>query len=240
MYTDDEGNFKGEALIVYFRPESVLQAINLLHDSPFRSDGKSGNMTVKAADMSYKKVKTAGSTGSTLKGDTKRKLIQKHNEMYAKLAEWSDDEPSTIPTTYSKWDKLVIMKHMFTLEELEKDPQAYLDIKEDVRDEASTCGEVTNVVLYDKEPEGVITVRFKQAADAVKFVHKTDGRFFDSRQVVSSIADARPRFKKSGRGTESDQEEENERLEKFGNDLEAEAHREGEEVEQVRNGKGVE
>lgn len=39
---------------------------------------------------------------------------------------------------------------MFTLQELEEDPTLLLDLKEDVRDECEkTCGEVTNVTLYD-------------------------------------------------------------------------------------------
>lgn len=38
---------------------------------------------------------------------------------------------------------------MFTLAELEEDTSLLLDLKEDVRDECSTLGEVTNVVLYD-------------------------------------------------------------------------------------------
>ena len=38
---------------------------------------------------------------------------------------------------------------MFTLEELEEDAALLLDLKEDVRDECSSLGEVTNVVLYD-------------------------------------------------------------------------------------------
>jgi hypothetical protein len=38
---------------------------------------------------------------------------------------------------------------MFTLKELEEDPSLLLDLKEDVREECETLGEVTNVVLYD-------------------------------------------------------------------------------------------
>ena len=38
---------------------------------------------------------------------------------------------------------------MFTLQELEEDASLLLDLKEDVRDECSALGEVTNVVLYD-------------------------------------------------------------------------------------------
>jgi HIV Tat-specific factor 1 len=43
-----------------------------------------------------------------------------------------------------------------------------LEIKEDIREECSKLGEVTNVVLFDKELDGVASVRFTnaQAAEA--------------------------------------------------------------------------
>lgn len=37
----------------------------------------------------------------------------------SKLTDWDDDDPQTLQETSSKWDKVVILKHMFTLEELE-------------------------------------------------------------------------------------------------------------------------
>jgi len=49
----------------------------------------------------------------------------------------------------NKNSRVVVLKHMFTLEDLEKDESLLLDLKEDVREECSTLGEVTNVVLYD-------------------------------------------------------------------------------------------
>jgi HIV Tat-specific factor 1 len=45
--------------------------------------------------------------------------------------------------------RVVVLKHMFTLREIEEDPTLLLDLKEDVREECETLGEVTNVVLYD-------------------------------------------------------------------------------------------
>ena len=81
--------------------------------------------------------------------------------------------------------RVVVLKHMFTLRELEEDPTLLLDLKEDVREECETLGEVTNVVLYDvwlalflshqllihpfpsqKEPDGVITVKFRDPVNA--------------------------------------------------------------------------
>lgn len=45
--------------------------------------------------------------------------------------------------------RVVVLKHMFTLQELEEDASLLLDLKDDVREECSSLGEVTNVVLYD-------------------------------------------------------------------------------------------
>lgn len=61
MYADDDGNFKGEALIVYFRPESVNLAIQMLDDSDFRlgETGPHGPMRVQAADFSFKSQQDA-------------------------------------------------------------------------------------------------------------------------------------------------------------------------------------
>ena len=51
---------------------------------------------------------------------------------------------------------------------VQEDPAAILDIKEDIREECSKMGPVTNVVLFDKETDGVASVRYSnaEAADA--------------------------------------------------------------------------
>ena len=56
MYTDENGNFKGDALVVYFRPESVNLAVQMLDDSDFRfgETGPQGKKRVQAADFSFK------------------------------------------------------------------------------------------------------------------------------------------------------------------------------------------
>jgi HIV Tat-specific factor 1 len=41
-----------------------------------------------------------------------------------------------------------------------------LDIKEDIREECAKLGDVTNVVLFDKETAGVASVRFSNATAA--------------------------------------------------------------------------
>jgi len=59
---------------------------------------------------------------------------------------------------------------MFTLEELEQDPAALIELKEDVREECEKIGEVTNVTLFDGEKDGVMSVRFADDEDALKCV----------------------------------------------------------------------
>lgn len=44
---------------------------------------------------------------------------------------------------------MVVLKGMFKLEDLEKEPELLIELKEDVREEAETLGEVTSVILYD-------------------------------------------------------------------------------------------
>lgn len=41
-----------------------------------------------------------------------------------------------------------------------------LEIKEDIREECAKVGDVTNVVLFDKEPDGVASVRYTDAEAA--------------------------------------------------------------------------
>lgn len=167
---------------------------------------------------------------------------------------------------------MVVLKGMFTLEELEKEPELLIELKEDVREEAATLGEVTSIVIYDvsaanilshpsssiersvrtqtlvapraethavsvadrqKEPDGVMTIKFKSGISAQACIQKMDGRYFGGQRVClldplsGSIADGqisaavytgRERFKRSGAGgldDDDDEESEQRRLDNF-------------------------
>ncbi|EAW07743.1 U2 snRNP complex subunit CUS2 [Aspergillus clavatus NRRL 1] len=231
MYMDEDGKFKGEALVVYFRPESVNLAIQMLDDSDFRLGvaGPQGPMKVQLADFSFKSQQEAPAKTSMR---DKKKIIRRTQKLNSKLADWDDDDPSMLPDTSSRFEKVVILKHMFTLEELEEDPAAILDIKQDIRDECSKLGEVTNVVLYDKEPDGVASVRFVDPEAARQCVRVMDGRFFAGTRVEAYVSDGKEKFRKTNekraaledmaeRGLDAEDDEENERLDEFGTWLES-------------------
>lgn len=226
MYEDGQGQFKGDALIVYFRPESVNLAVQMLDDSDFRPGerGPDGKMRVQVADYSYKRQTEAPEKTKSNKRD-QQKIIKKTQKMNSRLADWDDDDPQTLQESSSRWDKVVILKHMFTLQELEDDPAAMLEIKEDIREECEKLGQVTNVQLFDKEPDGVVSVRFADPRAAESCVRVMHGRWFDERQLEAFIATGKERFKRSGAkktALEDDDEDEEEggRLDKFGSWLE--------------------
>lgn len=188
--------------MVFFKAPSVDMAITLLDDTEFRfgEAGSSGKMRVQAAESSYKKVQNTGEEQaekpkSSMKD--KQKIIKKTQKLDARLADWDDDDPSAIQDTSSRADKVVILKHMFTLQELEEDSAAILDIKEDIREECAKLGEVTNVVLFDKEEDGIASVRFANAMAAEACVSLMDGRAFAGQKVEAYISDGKERFKKS-------------------------------------------
>ncbi|KAM0287002.1 hypothetical protein ACHAQH_000687 [Verticillium albo-atrum] len=235
MYTEEDGSFKGDALVVFFKPQSVEMAIMLLDDTDLRiepSGRGSGRMRVQAADASYKKTKYDENGDAAAEGKGKapegarppreqqqqqnradrdrerQKIIKRTQKLDAKLADWSDDDTSALPTeSTSKWDRLVVLRHMFTLAELEEDPAALLEIKEDIREECSKLGVVTNVVLFDEEPDGVVSVKFREPQAAQACIAMMNGRSFDGRIVEASLATGREKFQKSkkGQGDEGDE-----------------------------------
>jgi HIV Tat-specific factor 1 len=98
-----------------------------------------------------------------------------------------------------------------------------LDIKDDVREECAKLGEVTNVVLFDKEVDGVASVRFADADAAKACVRLMDGRYFSGTRVEAYIADGTEKFRKSSERKADVHEEgddEGQRLDKFGSWLE--------------------
>ena len=195
-----------------------------------------GPMRVQPADTTYKAQKEQplaadpqAKRAGTKPNRDRQKVIRKNAEMNNRLADWDDDDPQALPETASnRWDKVVVLKHMFAPAELAADATLALELKEDIREECEKLGPVTNVTVYDREEAGVVTVRFANAVSAREAVRVFEGRWFDKRRVEAGIADGRERFRKSRRGEVGDAEEEERRLEQFSRDIEGGREGEGE------------
>ena len=110
------------------------------------------------------------------------------------------------------------MYNMFTLDMVEADPEEAGDIVAEVRDGCEEFGKVMDVTLFDKDPRGVVTIRYANPSSAQLCVKKNNGRVFDGRRVVAILATGGERFRKSGEGKDSEEK----RLDDFGDWLEKE------------------
>jgi HIV Tat-specific factor 1 len=205
LYTDKEtGEFNGTAMIKYFKKESIALAINMMDDYYLRpGDTSHGTIKVQEADLNYKKEKDGDTVASKLTRKDRKASEKNRADLNRKLAEWSDNEEEVAQAfapKKNKWAKVVIIKGAFTFEDLEEDDAAYLEIKEDMREAAEKFGDVTNCTLYDKEKDGYVTVRFKEFEPAEKFVEAFQGKGYSKRKLQLSIAEDKPRFKKTARG----------------------------------------
>ncbi|KAF8756917.1 RNA recognition motif [Rhizoctonia solani] len=176
LYRSEDGTFTGEALVVYYKEESVELAVTLLDDAELRLGEAGTRMKVQRAEYGHKggdHEAVGNENGGQKRTVDKKKASKRIGNMERKLADWdSDDEFGP------------------------QDPK--LSHLEDVREECSTLGEVTNVVLYDEEEDGVMTVKFKDPVSAQACILKMNGRFFAGRKVVAEFFDGRQRFRRSG------------------------------------------
>jgi HIV Tat-specific factor 1 len=78
MYAKEDGTFSGEALVVYFKEDSVLLALNILDDAELRFGDSSTIMHVAKADFGHKTASTGGAGGGGAAHEPKpRKTMDK-------------------------------------------------------------------------------------------------------------------------------------------------------------------
>lgn len=140
IYRDEKGVPKGDALVSYFKEESVPLAIDLLDESELRPGQAATKLRVQKAVF---KEKEPVEKKKTMSGKVKAK--KKMQQLQRKF-DWVDEESGK---KQEKFAKIVILKNMYTQEELDADPTLLLELKDDVREECERLGEVTNVILYD-------------------------------------------------------------------------------------------
>jgi len=80
MYAREDGSFSGEALVVYFKEESVTLALTILADAELRFGQPSTVMTVSKADFGHK-TQTSGHDGKPRKTIDKKKVTKRLGKM---------------------------------------------------------------------------------------------------------------------------------------------------------------
>ncbi|XP_037818903.1 HIV Tat-specific factor 1 [Lucilia sericata] len=208
LYTESDGQIKGDGLCDYIKVESVDLALNILDEYDLRGN----KIRVQRAQFQMR-----GEYNPALKPKRKKKDKEKLAKIKEKLFDW---RPEKMRGERSKHEKTVIIKNLFHPELFEKEVQLILDYQNDLREECSKCGTVRKVVIYDRHSEGVAQVNMSSPEEADLVIQMMHGRFFGKRQLTAEHWDGKTKYK-----VEETEEEIQKRLNKWDQYLETEENK---------------
>ncbi|KAK0053314.1 HIV Tat-specific factor 1 [Biomphalaria pfeifferi] len=183
LYKDRDGNLKGDGLCTYIKPESVNLALQILDGMDIRGN----KISVERAKFEMKGEFDPSKKKKKLNNKAKQKL----KERQQKLFDW---RPDKLPFQRAKHERIVILKNMFNIREFEENPALINELRAEVREECQKFGEVTKVALYDRNPEGVMSVTFKEPEEADKCIAALNGRWFAQNRVVAFTHDGKTKY----------------------------------------------
>lgn len=167
LYKDKDGQLKGDGTCGYVRVESVELAItNLdgyLYDDDHTIHCERAQFQMKGDYDPTKKPKTLGADKNSK---------QRQKKKIDKLLSWEPNEEVK--------PKKVILKNMFSPQEIDEDPSLLLDLKSDVEEICENMKCIPKRIdVHDLHPEGVIEVTFNEHEQAVKCVQTLNNRGFE-------------------------------------------------------------
>ena len=81
MYAREDGSFSGEALVVFFKEDSVVLAVNLMDEAELRLGDASTRMRVQKAEFGHKHQQGAGVQGRERKVVDKKRATKRIGKM---------------------------------------------------------------------------------------------------------------------------------------------------------------
>jgi HIV Tat-specific factor 1 len=207
MYTDDKV-FKGDALVIYYKPESVELCIQMM-------DGlilKPGTEPIRVEKAQFHKAEKKEKKELS---ELERKTLKRRKKLMDEMNGWNDE-------INPKWIRTMVLKRVFTLEELQEEPECGQDIIEDIQEECAKHGLVESVILFDKESDGIVMVKFAEVKSCDECIEVMNGRFFGGRQLVAA--------RYNGEYYERSKEEDRKRVNQEGDHQEKERFKEEEDV----------
>uniref|UniRef100_A0A671FFL6 17S U2 SnRNP complex component HTATSF1 n=1 Tax=Rhinolophus ferrumequinum TaxID=59479 RepID=A0A671FFL6_RHIFE len=177
LYKDNEGNLKGDGLCCYLKRESVDLALKFLDEDEIRGY----KLHVEVAKFQLKGEYDASKKKKKCK-DYKKKL-----SLQQKQLDWRPERragPSRM-----RHEQVVIIKNMFHPVDFEDDPLVLNEIREDLRVECSKFGQIRKLLLFDRHPDGVASVSFRDPEEADYCIQTLNGRWFGGRQITAQAWD---------------------------------------------------
>ncbi|KAM6151335.1 17S U2 SnRNP complex component HTATSF1 [Rhynchocyon petersi] len=173
LYKDNQGNLKGDGLCCYLKRESVELALKLLDEDEIRGY----KLHVEVAQFQLKGEYDASKKKKKCK-DYKKKL-----SMQQKQLDWRPERKAG--PSRMRHERVVILKNMFHPMDFEDDPLVLNEIREDLRVECSKFGQIKKLILFDRHPDGVASVSFRDPEEADYCIQTLDGRWFGGRQITA-------------------------------------------------------
>ncbi|XP_034168220.2 HIV Tat-specific factor 1 [Pangasianodon hypophthalmus] len=176
LYKDSEGNQKGDGLCCYLKRESVALAERLLDEYEVRGY----RLHVEAARFELKGQYDAS------KKKKKNKEYRKKLQQQQKQLDWRPEKKGEVRKRH---ERVVIIQNMFHPTDFEEDPLVLNEYRDDLRSECEKFGEVKKVIIFDRHPDGVASVAFKEPEEADVCVTALNGRWFGGRQLSAQLWD---------------------------------------------------
>uniref|UniRef100_A0A667ZPW8 17S U2 SnRNP complex component HTATSF1 n=1 Tax=Myripristis murdjan TaxID=586833 RepID=A0A667ZPW8_9TELE len=176
LYKDGQGNLKGDGLCCYLKKESVALAMRLIDESEIRGY----KLHVEAARFEMKGAYDAS------KKKKKSKEYKKKMQQQQKQLDWRPEKQGEVRKRH---EKVVIIQNMFHPSDFEEDPLVLNEYREDLRTECEKFGQVKKVIIFDRHPDGVASVAFKEPDHADVCLQALDGRWFGGRKLSVKLWD---------------------------------------------------
>ncbi|KAG8507184.1 HIV Tat-specific factor 1, partial [Galemys pyrenaicus] len=177
LYKDNQGNLKGDGLCCYLKRESVDLALKLLDEDEIRGY----KLHVEVAKFQLKGEYDASKKKKKCK-DYKKKL-----SLQQKQLDWRPERKAG--PSRMRHERVVIIKNMFHPMDFEDDPLVLNEIREDLRVECAKFGQIRKLLLFDRHPDGVASVSFRDPEEADYCIQTLDGRWFGGRQITAEAWD---------------------------------------------------
>eukprot|EP00299_Pterocystis_sp_00344_P019676 c9737_g1_i1.p2 GENE.c9737_g1_i1~~c9737_g1_i1.p2 ORF type:complete len:494 (-),score=189.89 c9737_g1_i1:1779-3260(-) len=204
VYRTPEGFVKGEGLISYMFEESVENAIKVLDQTPLRL-GDSLRMKLSHAVFQPKGPEF-------VPRETKSKDKKKENKIKKQqMLSWADGADVGVN------GRMIIIHNMFDPVEFDV-PDRVGEIetfRSEVEEECLKFGEVEKIHIFDRNPKGVIAVRFKEQEAAETCLSVMNGRWFAKRQLTAEFYDGKTDYRGAAAQQHQHANDEDKRLSEF-------------------------
>ncbi|CAD6191008.1 unnamed protein product [Caenorhabditis auriculariae] len=183
LYRDAAGELKGDGRCSYVRKESIDLALSLLDGADL--NGK--KVKVEEAHFEQKGNFDPTKKKKKLTSAQKKRFMEKQNKAF----EWRESS-TRIQRPVS--DCVVIIKNRFTLQMLMENPILIFTLKEDVAKSCAMYGLVKKVVVFDNNPDGVVSVHFSNTDESDMAVHHLNGSMFNGRILTAELWDGKTKY----------------------------------------------